>query len=218
MKIRTESDLFNRVDEELSWRKLDLMRIKQLILKNENTPISKTILRAAVPMIYAHWEGFIKEIALSYLNFVSIRGLKYREHNKGVLALHIKWRFFPKSSQYTELERALQLYDFIDSEFDTRSNIKAIPEPIKTNSNLNFDVLKEILTILDIDHSKFEAHKAFIDSQLLDARNGIAHGEYREIDMALYTQLNDVVLNLLEEFKNEIENKVVQKAYKRVSP
>ena len=215
MKVRTEADFYNKVAEELSWRKMDMLRMKQLILKNENNPLSKTLLRAAVPIIYAHWEGFIKEIAVSYLNFISLRGLKYREHNKGVLALHIKWRFFSKSSQYSELERAAQLLDFIDVEYDTRSNLKAIPDPIKTNSNLNYEVLKEILAILDIDHSKFDAHKTFIDSQLLDARNGIAHGEYRDIDMQLYTQLNDIVLKLLEDFKTELENKVAQKEYKR---
>jgi hypothetical protein len=215
MKIRTEADFYNKVAEELSWRRVDMMRMKQLILKNENTPLSKTLLRAAIPIIYAHWEGFIKDISLSYINFISLRGLKYREHNKGVLALHLKWRFFSKNPQYSELERAAQLFDFIDAEYDTRSNLKAIQDPIKTNSNLNYEVLKEILTILDIEHSKFDAYKTFIDSQLLDARNGIAHGEYRDIDMQLYTQLHDIVLKLLEDFKTELENKVAKKEYKR---
>jgi hypothetical protein len=216
MKLRTEEDFYNKTAEELSWRRLDMLRMKQLILKNENAPVSKTLLRAAVPIIYAHWEGFIKEISVAYLNFISIRELKFREHNKGILALHLKWRFLAKNSQHNELERAMQLCSFIENELDKRSNLKAIPEPIKTNSNLSYEVLREILTILDIDHAKFDAYRAFIDSQLLDARNGIAHGQYRDIDMELYNQLHEIVLKLIEEFKTELENKVAQQKYKRV--
>lgn len=215
MKVRTEQDFYTRAADELSWRRLDLLRMKQLILKNEDNPLSKTLLRAAVPIVYAHLEGFVKEVATSYLNFISLKGLKYREQNKGVLALHIKWRFFSKSSQFTELERAAQLRDFIENEYDTRSNIRAIPDPIKTKSNLNYEVLSEILTILDIDLTHFDGYKVFIDNQLLDARNGIAHGEYRDIDMQFYTQLNDIVLKLLEDFKTELENKVAQREYRR---
>lgn len=218
MKIRTESELFNKVDEELSWRKADLTRLRALILKNENTLVSQTLLRAAVPIIYAHWEGFIKETSIAYLNFLSIRGLKFSEQSTGILALHIKANYFTKSSLHSEFERAVQLIDFIENQISSRSNLKSIPNAINTKSNLDSKVLMEITQIFDIDYSKFEAYSTFIDSQLLDARNGIAHGEYKKIDNDTYQQLHDIVLKLITIFKDEIENKVVLKEYMRKKP
>jgi len=68
---------YKNIKEELSldilWRYQELTNIKKIYVTNltkttimgiertQNTSESKYILRSAVPMIYAHWEGFFKK-------------------------------------------------------------------------------------------------------------------------------------------------------------
>lgn len=214
MKIKTENEFFDRIDKEISWRKTDLIRLRDLIFQNKNSIVSKTLLRSAIPIIYAHWEGFVKESSLFYVNYISTKRLKFKEHLSGILALYVKAQYLSKES-HTDFEKALQICNFLQNDMDERGDIYSLPSPVKTKSNLNSDVLKEIMEVLNLDYSKFEGYEVLINSKLLEARNKIAHGEYREISMDFYTELHDVIFTLLELFKTELENAVIQKQYKK---
>lgn len=218
MKIRTDQELFDKMDGELSWRRTDISRLRGMILTTEksNSLLYKTLLRSSIPMIYAHWEGFIKEVALSYLNYISMRKFSYKLLNKGVLSLYVQNQFISTTNK-TSFEKALAICDFFENRLDEKSNVKSIPDPIKTKSNLNSEVLKEIVQILDLNYEKFRGFEAFIDSRLLEARNKIAHGEYREIDWEFYDEAQKIVILLIEEFKDQIENNVVQKKHLKLS-
>ncbi len=73
MKIKTLEKLQDTIDAEMGWRKRELTAIKYNI--QEARKFAKdTALRAGVAMLYAHWEGAIKNIAYYYLSYVS--GLK----------------------------------------------------------------------------------------------------------------------------------------------
>ena len=80
-KIRTINDLQEAIDHSFSWRFFELTFLKKTINKaseKEKAPI----LRAYVALLYAHWEGFIKESASIYKEYVLRKNKKYREVNK----------------------------------------------------------------------------------------------------------------------------------------
>ncbi|MDC5044252.1 MAE_28990/MAE_18760 family HEPN-like nuclease, partial [Acinetobacter baumannii] len=84
---------------------------------------------------------------------------------------------------------------------------------IDTKSNLNSEVLEEIMGKIGLDTSSFELKANFIDESLIKMRNAIAHGEYRNIELQDFLDIYDGTMILIENFFNEILNFVVQKKF-----
>ena len=61
MNIRTQEDLGEFLDRELAWRKKELSLVK-LSLDSSRTEQIPSSVRAGICMLYAHWEGFIREL------------------------------------------------------------------------------------------------------------------------------------------------------------
>lgn len=212
MKIRTKEDLQNKIEGEFSWRITDLIRLRSLIIKSDGLT-KKTVLRSAIPILYAHWEGFVKEASSYLINFISLRRLQYNELTKGLLAIHISENIL--SNNETFFDKAVSIIDLFENKITERSNLKSIPKPINTKSNLNSEVLKEIITILELDYEKFRAYENLIDNQLLEARNKVAHGEYRDIEWEFYDQLHEKIVELIKLLQIEILNCVAMDNYKK---
>ena len=88
MKIRTKDEFQDVVDGETAWRKKELSSI------SSNIAISKkvakiTSLRAGIALLYAHWEGLIKNLATYYLCYVSFQDCRYGELKPNFMALAI---------------------------------------------------------------------------------------------------------------------------------
>lgn len=80
MKIRTESQLSDAIDNDLIWRKKELTQLKFLLESVAGRgDRESTVLRGAVTLVYAHWEGFVKLAGLSYLEYVSGQRLRFDE-------------------------------------------------------------------------------------------------------------------------------------------
>lgn len=67
--------LVDNLDNDLAWRIKELSIIKNKIPQAKNNE-QEALIRAGVTILYAHWEGFVKNAAECYLNFVSLRRLK----------------------------------------------------------------------------------------------------------------------------------------------
>jgi hypothetical protein len=78
--------------------------------------------------------------------------------------------------------------------------------------------LKDITDILGIDFSEYKTKSKLIDEKLLKTRNEIAHGEYSGVDRNEYIELHQEIINLLDLFKNQIENAASEKRFKRKLP
>src|SRR3974390_1271635 len=90
MKIRTLEELVDALDREMAWRKKELFEIKRLVDSSKDSHREATLIRSGVAILYAHWEGFVKTAGTAYLNFVSMRRLKYEELADHLLALGMK--------------------------------------------------------------------------------------------------------------------------------
>ena len=71
--------------------KKELFSLQAMIFSPGLSPSKKNaLLRSAVAMIYAHWEGFINLCATSYVQYVAMQRLKHDELAPNFLALAIR--------------------------------------------------------------------------------------------------------------------------------
>jgi hypothetical protein len=212
MKIRTAEELQTRLDEDFAWRRKELTVIYTNVQSSKPLQLNTNI-RIGVVMLYAHWEGFIKNAAELYLIFVACKKLTLKQLANNIIAVSLK-------SKLTEFEETnkntlhTQLIDFLLGDLNIRAHIPT-ENIIKTQSNLNSNILKEILSIIGVDYSQYELKEKFIDSQLLNIRNSIAHGQDPEISEDEFYELYTEITNLMASIKNEIGNNAILSNYVR---
>ncbi|MDB5342495.1 MAG: hypothetical protein JWP89_872 [Schlesneria sp.] len=85
---------------------------------------------------------------------------------------------------------------------------------INTKSNLNSVVFREIAAVLGIDYSQFATREKLIDEKLLAHRNKIAHGQYLAVEFDEYVALHGEILEMMQEFHDQIENLAMRKAFR----
>lgn len=220
MKINDLNELEDKISSELSWRKKELSSLKLDIEASQNESFDKQnrFIRMAISMLYAHWEGAIKSLAEYYLNYVSNQRLCYRELKENFLALALKQEIM----LFGESKKASVHNKFVKSIFSKQEEKSNIPckNVISTESNLKMDVFNEIVALLALDSSEYELKKVFIDEKLLANRNRVAHGERFETLVGVttvseYLELHAVVIDLIENFSNDIKNAATNQTFKK---
>jgi hypothetical protein len=214
MTIRSLEDLSDNLSSDLAWRKKELSDLKALIeMRSFSHSKHRALLRSGVTILYAHWEGFVKKAASSYLEFVSMQRLPYKELSSNFIALAMKVRL----NEAVETNKATiftGVAEFFLTELDQRSFIP-YKDMIKTGSNLSSANFKEIICVLGLDYSAYETKQVLIDEKLLARRNGIAHGEYLLLDLSDYLELHSQVIGMMELLRNQIDNCAALKHYCR---
>lgn len=212
MKIRTLEQLSDKLAEELTWRKKELSALKALIdNKQYSNGKKKALLRSGVTLLYAHWEGFIKVAANSYLEFVAMKRLSYNQLATNFIALAMK----DKLDRAKETNKATvynEVADFFITELHQRSSINY--ENRISTANLSSSIFREIICMLGLDYSFFEPKEVLIDTRLLEKRNNIAHGNYLDLNEKDYDELHINIIEMMEAFRNQIENCASQEQFR----
>ncbi len=214
MTIRNLEALNDKLSEDLAWRKKELSELKTLIESKSFSPgRHNALLRSGATILYAHWEGFIKTASTSYLEFVAMQRLRYEELSSNFIALAMK----TKLNQAAETNKATiftEVTEFLMTKLPERSSVP-YKDVIQTGSNLSSSILREIICLLGLDYSGYETKRVVIDEKLLLTRNNIAHGEYLLLDSEAYLELHSQVIEMMELFRNQIENCATMKTYCR---
>lgn len=210
-KIRGISDLQSSLDAELSWRIKEVSYIQSSIRKSESSA-QATYIRAAIPLLYAHWEGFIKRASEAYLEYVANQNLTFDQLANCFVVFgakaHLHNLVTSKKSTTT-----IAAIDFLRNSGATIAKI-SLSNAVNTESNLSSSTFANIATSLGVDTGKYSAYSNLIDESLLNRRNKIAHGEFLDIEVKSFNSLTDEVLTLLRQYKNDIENLASTSAYK----
>lgn len=219
MKIKNLTDLGEKIDNELAWRKKELTSIRVDVESSqikEKSEQSRAI-RSGIAMLYAHWEGAIKSIAEFYLIYVSGLNLKYGELKNNFLAIAIK----NSLNEFEDTKKATIHNKLIDNVYSKKNEISQIPckNIIKTDSNLKMDIFKEIAATIGIDHNPYMLKKMLIDQRLLGNRNKIAHGERLETLEGIsnptdYIELHKTIIELIDKFAQNIKDAAENEDYK----
>lgn len=214
MKIRTIDQLLQKIAEDRVWR---IREISALRAQCNDAILPAYYLsalrRSFVPIAYAHWEGFVKKTSNYYLEFVACQHLTLSELSSPFISMYL----MQKCSKSLALGKSFSLKevcDRLDTEGDHQIRIQ-FKEVISTNSNLDSKTLQNICATLGISYQDFESKEVFINSQLVGKRNHIAHGEAQEIEKDELDQIKNTVIELIDNFRNEVENNAVMGGYKK---
>jgi hypothetical protein len=211
MKIRTKENFIDALDNEIAWRKKELSYLKGNV--KTNSPYFKTHLRTGIVLLYAHWEGFVKNACELYLTYIKSLRLKYEELGDNLIALSLKGDL-RSLEQTNKATLHCQIVGFLLNSLSQRANIPN-DNVIKTGSNLNSHILREILTTVGLDYSAYELKNNLIDTVLLKNRNSIAHGEYIELDEVDFNDLHLEIVIMMDDIKNKLSNMVVLETFRR---
>lgn len=212
MKIRSLDELDTFLDEELSWRKKELTTLMNNFASSKEKQ-KDHYLRVAIFIIYAHWEGFIKKAAEAYLEYVSNQKIKFNLLNSNFLALALE-NHLENGFSINSIYHKKNIVDFVLDELGNHHFVYKKGQ-INTQSNLNFEVLEKICTILGVDKTMMNLDIVWLDDRLLKYRNEIAHGE-RLMKEKIPFKLEDLkikIQNSLDIFKNIVSNAACQKSY-----
>ena len=208
---RTLDQFQDALDKEMSWRVKEIGVFK--VASRKNGPENKSFIRAGVALTYAHWEGFIKSSSEIYLGYVKYRNIPYRDL-KSCFAV-----FGLKSSLNTlvQSKRAatnIDAFEFIMREMDSVANFN-MASAINTQSNLSSKVFCNIAASLAIDTAPYDTRFNLIDKKLVDQRNAIAHGEHLTITGPDFGILVAEVLDLMRQYKTDLQNAASLETYRR---
>lgn len=212
MRIRSLAQLIEALDDDLAWRKRELTTVN-FMLANPRRHQRGPLLRAAVCLLYAHWEGFVKTAATSYVSFVATKGLRYRDLTTNFVALGLRTEIREAGQSnrptiHTGIVRRL-LSDLSDNaKIDSQNSVN-------TRSNLNTDTLREILALLGLDEKNYLSKGPLLDEKLLANRNRVAHGERVEIDSGDYRLLHGEIIQLVDWFNTDVQNAAVMEQFRR---
>ena len=209
-KIRTAVQLQDLLDDEFSWRLKEIHDIRSAS-KTSSFDSRKTLIRAGIALLYAHWEGFVKAGAEAYVNYISCKGLQPSELRSCFVALALK-KHLHKFTSSNRSAASISALDAILSEVDKPVRLP-ISNSIDTQSNMSSVVFKDIAGWIGLDPGRYSTKFHLLDESLLKRRNRIAHGNYLELDEADFDKLVDQVVQLLRWFKTDIENALATKAF-----
>lgn len=131
-KVYTFDNLCNLIDGDYAWRRKELQIIKEQIPNNPG-PKQNAALRFSVPILYAHWEGFVKKSCELYLEFVANKYLKHSELKPQFIALSLTKKL--GNLEIKNLEEKTRTIKFLIDEIEKNSNILT-KNVIQTRSNL----------------------------------------------------------------------------------
>ena len=211
MKINSEEKLINILDNDLAWRKKELSYTKALVLSSKSKNQEYTI-RSGILVLYAHWEGFIKNSSRWYINYLRNQKLKYCELSDNLVTLSLKSSFVECGN--TKKTRVhFKIVNILLNGMASLSTIPSDKEAIATNSNLNFETFLEIVFSIGLDHKDFELKENYLDEGLIKTRNEIAHGEYEIPDVVDYLDWHDTIIEIIDSFQDKISDAIINKRY-----
>lgn len=193
-------NLAEELEAERDWRVAELNKIRLMLRKiqeNEPEEYVTVYLKMTLPMIYAHWEGFCVASFRILLDFINGKNVKGNEVSYNVLTYANKKAYDKLKGKHSFLHKVEFSRLFIDILGKTIN----ITGKLDTKSNLNYDVLKDILAVFEMNEPLFVEYKDDLN-KLVNMRNAIAHGENsRMVDLdcmnkniMLVTELMDIVM------------------------
>ncbi|MFD6836294.1 MAE_28990/MAE_18760 family HEPN-like nuclease [Streptomyces diastaticus] len=211
MKIRTVEQLVDRISQDLSWRKKELTVFRGQVERAEHG-VRPALLRASVALLYAHWEGFIKNSCHYYLCYLASLRLSYDELRPELAALSLRQHLemfegSNKASLHSSLVRTIR------NDGGGRAKIPTDRDAVRTNSNLNWERLSEILCSVGCDFDRYSQYSDLIDEQLLASRNSIAHGEESYIAMSEWEALRAPIVEMMDDISTQISNSAIGRGY-----
>lgn len=211
MRVRNSSQFIRFIGDEFSWRHKELLDIR-LLARSVNLANQRTLIRAGVPLAYAHWEGFVKSSTELLLNFVSHQELQNNQLADPYFAHSVKTQIAIIMSSVTAntvIDAACLVRDAHSKKAEIRHK-----NYVDTKSNLSSEVFQQIAGSLGVNLGPYRHLYPYIDETIVNNRNKIAHGEFIQLSLTDFHALIDRVADLMRMYKTDLENIVVGDQFK----
>ena len=209
---RTAEEFTAHITSDLTWRIREISDVRSTA-SAALPPVSRAILRASVPLMYAHWEGHVSLVSRTYMDFLARRRLRYSSL-KECFRLNAFFATIRRMTQtrFSHPEQIAFLTSVINS---GEAQFRHVDQDVlSSRSNLNSEVLQDLCCLLSLDIRQFENDFDFLDKILLYRRNNIAHGQFIEIDVSMLRDMSDRVIEMMRKFNNLVDNEVNLQGYR----
>ncbi len=212
--MRTEEEFLHDLADALNRRRGEISNTRRVVHQFRDNVLEQTAARMAIPILYAQWEGFVKESLQDYIRFMEERDIQESRLHPSLLAyswLPLARRLagglnFDKQTHI--VLRALQVQERV-------AEFAAEEREINTESNLGFAVLEKLSKWFNIDIAPLHDKGKPLDA-LVGRRNNIAHGEQpQKIVAEDIDDLASFVLDILERFEGVLIDAVSTASYMR---
>ncbi len=208
----TLEQLQDKIDNNIAWRK------KELSCLLENAKISvdfsqSVAIRTGYVLAYAHFEGAIKYLASLYIEYVSNQNIEFDKLTINFLLIGVKENDLKLLYETKKIKSRIEIIQKI---FKMKASTELpFKNVIDTESNLKSEVFQNILNTVNFDKSKYELNYNFIDSNLLNTRNHIAHGDRFDETCTIeqFEQCHKKILKLIEDFSKDVYEYAASKKY-----
>jgi hypothetical protein len=212
MKIRTLEELQEHLDDDLAWRKKELLELRRFINASSGLELGLYV-RASTALAYAHLEGFFKKSSECYLAFVSARRVALLHLSPSLRALTLQ-RFLDPTTDGDAFSKLQAIVSALDPEADSVGNLRVSSRlSMEIGGNLNFARLSGMLSRLGLPERDFELRKQMLDEGLLKCRNSVAHGRVEKPDTQLVLEWIQMVMEMMNNFRNLVENAAEKRFY-----
>ena len=200
-----------------------------LFLKNQNNIIDNNIKdslnKSFILLLYAHWEGFIKEITKNYFSFITLQKRTLKDMTDNFYWIHFKdlLKNYTVSNKII-LEKEL-LEQILNIEKKFKINVSEeffLKYILGTENNLKSENYKNICNIINYECDDTTGKFKRILDKLVHNRNSIAHTGNKATENTFTDILNieDMKENIVKEMENGLiflERNINDKNYLKTS-
>jgi hypothetical protein len=197
---KIQDDIQSQIAENLDRRRLEITNLRRIVLNHVGKPLESTVVRMCVPMVYAHWEGYVKEACQLYLEHIEASVAKAGQLQPALLG----YLWTPKLKPIMgglSFERRKTIAECALIDVVGPIQFGDAEKAINTQSNLNFSALEGIAKDLCLNVGSLASWKRHLDA-LVHMRNNIAHGSSpRTLSRSDFEEHAEAVTTLMEGFE-----------------
>jgi hypothetical protein len=214
MKFMNLSEtIIEEITDNLDKRRQEITNLRRVLQNHVNKPLEVTVVRMAIPLLYANWEGYVKEVCQLYLEYIEKSGTITRELRADLLG-YLWTSFLKPLTGGLNFERKKAIAELALYCMDNCVEFADSEKNINTKSNLNFAILEEISRHLCLNISTLEPWKHHLNV-LVNLRNNIAHGSFpSSMNYEIFEESACSLMALMESFENVIVNTLLSHGFR----
>lgn len=205
-----EAAFLASIAEAVDRRRDEITRVKRVVSDLKGSTLETTAAVMALPMFYAHWEGFVKEALQMYVEYVEKLQLEPADAHPVMYSFSMKRRL----RKLLESGSIQVMADFASWMIESaRRPLMFEDKSVETGSNLSYENLLEACSLVRVDVQSLHPQRRKIN-KLVHRRNNIAHTGRPLIVTELAVEEDaKLTLDLIEEFERNLRQCVLAKRF-----
>jgi MAE_28990/MAE_18760-like HEPN len=199
------------VTEDFTWRVKELSDLKQVIRLSGNS-YAAVARKAALALVYAHWEGYVVFVAAAYLTYIAKRKRVLSSLMPSLHAVSLTGHVQEWQKQKDTIGLRLKMIEIFRS-MQSHQFKKPPSGAINAGGNLNFERFADICKVMMVDAATIITDQEYLDNEIVGVRNRIAHGANIVISDERLARATNFVLSSMRSFRTDIETCVLNRAF-----